>query len=452
MRCPDERSELMTNSTVRDDPNSHRGQKVDALVAPYVERPENVGLAVGIITRAGQHVFCYGVRDRESTAPIDEHTLFEIGSITKVMTANLLAEIERQGMVSSSDPCTKYLPVEANSSKLQAVTLRHLATHTSGLPRLPHNLEDTIQDETNPYAHYGERDLLACLKQVRLRSLGRPRYSNLGMGLLGYLLGRAAGTGYGQALRRFILEPLGLHDTAVELSDEQRSRMAQPHDTSGQPTPPWDAPVLAGAGAVRSSITNLLAFMKANLNAAKANGGTGVVASVRACQQPQMVRKEESFFVAYIASVALPALSLLVQWAVPIRPGRLAFAVVSLAPIIIAAGLGRMAHWFVATALVLAGTYWLWGDSFGWFRGLVLAVIVAGLAHTWRWSPMSRPPRLGWQAMKSGGHDVLWHNGGTGGSASFCAIDPERQTSVVVLSNSAQSVDDLAIEILSAID
>src|SRR5690606_21683506 len=148
----------------------------------------------------------------------------------------------------------------------QEITLRHLSTHTSGLPRLPDNMP--YGDPDDPYADYTEQHLLAFLSGHALqRDIGgTPEYSNLGVGLLGYLLGRAAGSDYETVLRERITGPLGMTDTAITLSAEQAARFAPGLDMYMQPARPWHLNVLAGAGGIRSTASDMLKFASAALD------------------------------------------------------------------------------------------------------------------------------------------------------------------------------------------
>jgi CubicO group peptidase (beta-lactamase class C family) len=172
--------------------------------------------------------------------------------------------------VALDDPAEKYLPTGAHMPTRggRPITLRDLATHMSGLPRLPDNMPYGNADD--PYADYGEAELLAFLGRYQLtRDPGSQfEYSNLGFGLLGYLLGRAAHTDYPTLLARRITGPLGLHDTVIALTPDQQARFAQGHDAFMRPAAPWHLTVLAGAGAIRSSAADMLSFLRAAIDPA----------------------------------------------------------------------------------------------------------------------------------------------------------------------------------------
>jgi CubicO group peptidase (beta-lactamase class C family) len=198
--------------------------------------------------------------------PLGELTVFEIGSITKVFTGTLLADMAARGEVSFGDPIADYLPDDVRvPSRGRPITLLDLSVQHSGLPRLPTNM--TPADPTNPYADYTVEQMYAFLSAYELpREVGAEfEYSNLGVGLLGHLLSLAAGRGYEELVRARILEPLGMDMTAVTLDSTMRERMARGHDAQLDVVPLWDLPTLAGAGALRSNMRDMLTFLEANL-------------------------------------------------------------------------------------------------------------------------------------------------------------------------------------------
>ena len=203
-----------------------------------------------------------------SKASLDGNTTFEIGSITKVFTTALLANMVARGEVRLDDPISKYLPstvrVPARGDK--QITLLDLATQSSGLPGLPNNLKPA--DMTNPYADYSVQQLYAFLSSYQLpRDIGAQfEYSNLGVGLLGHVLSLRAGKSYEALLTERILEPLKMHDTRVVFTPEMREHLAAGHDGAGTAVANWDLPTLAGAGALRSTANDMLKFLAANLD------------------------------------------------------------------------------------------------------------------------------------------------------------------------------------------
>jgi CubicO group peptidase (beta-lactamase class C family) len=264
-------------------------------VVRRVENEEIVGVVVGVVDEEGTSYFGHGRLLAGGERTPDERTVFEIGSITKAFTGVLLAEMAERGQVGLDDPVARLLPPGGRvpSWEGRQITLRDLASHRSGLPRLPGNLAP--KDLANPYADYAAEKMLGFLRQYEL---GRPigaayEYSNLGAGLLGYALARRAGTTYEGLVVERLARPLGLDDTRITLSAEQRSRLAGGH-ADGRPVPNWDLDALAGAGALRSTASDMLRFLAANLGLME----TPLAAALAASRQDPVETGQEQVAVA----------------------------------------------------------------------------------------------------------------------------------------------------------
>lgn len=210
-------------------------------------------------------------RTRSPAGPVPTaDTLFEIGSVTKVFTSLLLAIACLREEVSLETPLHELLTEgQVPSKDGHPITLRHLAHHTSGLPRLPMPWGEVARLELtrhpDPYATVSEAGALAAAERARLRRRpgeGRMHYSNLGVGLLGNALVRVAGAAsYDELVRSRVCRPLGMLDTVVARDPEQRSRTAGGH-RGRRPVANWTFPGLAGAGALWSTATDLLTFTR----------------------------------------------------------------------------------------------------------------------------------------------------------------------------------------------
>jgi CubicO group peptidase (beta-lactamase class C family) len=240
-------------------------EAIGALIEARIAPRKGAGLVVGVLEPKGRRVVAGGP---EGAAPFSGETLFEIGSISKVFTATILADMVAKGEVALDDPAEKYLPAGAKMPERggRKITLKDLSTHMSGLPRLPDNMP--FGDPGDPYADYTEALMLEFLAHYQLpRDIGsQAEYSNFGVGLLGYLLGRAAGSDYETLLRERITGPLGMADTSVTLSPGQQARFAPGHDEYMRPAKPWHLPVLMGAGGIRSTASDMLKFAAAVLD------------------------------------------------------------------------------------------------------------------------------------------------------------------------------------------
>jgi len=327
----------------------------DLLVERIDKQHQSVGIVVGVIDSTGRRTISYGRFDTGDNKAVDGDTIFEIGSATKVFTSLLLADMVQRGEVALTDPVAKYLPagVRMPERNGRQITLEDLATHTSGLPRLPSNLSP--KDAANPYADYSVEQLYQFLSGYQLtRDIGSQyEYSNLGGGLLGHVLARRAGMDYEKLVRSRICEPLGMRSTAITLSEEMKTRFAVGHDATMQRVAYWDLPTLAGAGALRSTANDMLTFVAANLG--------------------------------YVKSPLAPAMAAMLTVRRPTGvPG-----------------------------------------------------LEIGLA---------------WHILTRDGHEIVWHNGGTGGFRSFIGFERKTGMGVVVLSNAETpaGVDDIGQHLLNA--
>jgi len=316
---------------------------------------QSVGIVVGVMDPAGKRIIAYGALDQGDQQPLNGDTVFEIGSITKVFTSLLLSDMVQRGEVKLTDPISKYLPatVKVPERGGRSITLEDLATHTSGLPRLPTNI--TPKDPANPYADYSVEQLYQFLSGYTLpRDIGTQyEYSNLGGGLLGHVLARRAGMDYEALVRARVTGPLKMNRTAITLTPELKARLAVGHDPSMKRTANWDLPTLAGGGALRSTVNDMLTFVAANLG--------------------------------YTKTELAPAMADMLTVRRPTGTPDLEVA-------------------------------------------------------------------LAWHVSTRFGHDIVWHNGGTGGYRTFIGFDPKSRTGVVVLSNAGTpaGVDDIGYHLLDA--
>ncbi len=238
---------------------------VNELIRERVSSGSNPAIVVGVVEDGRTRIFAAGKADAPN-GRLDGNTIFEIGSITKVFTSTILADMVRKGDVSLDDPVEKFLPPTVRvPSRGRKITLLDLSLQHSGLPRLPDNLAP--RDVHNPYADYSADSMFAFLSRYRLtRDVGAQfEYSNLGVGLLGEALSRRAGMTYEQLVTDRVLRPLGMSDTRITLTPDLKQRLIVGYDQLGHPTENWDVRGIAGAGALRSSANDMLKFAAAAL-------------------------------------------------------------------------------------------------------------------------------------------------------------------------------------------
>lgn len=206
-----------------------------------------------------------GNLEPKGTAP--QHVVFEIGSITKVFTALLLAQATIEGKVTFETTVAELMGAaqKFDDARVGAITLRQLATHTSGLPRLPADLS-LGADAQDPYAHYDRARLNAGVQITRLKGDGPfpMSYSNFGVALLGDLLARRYGQTWAELIAQKITGPLKMPDTVLELSKEQQARLAPPY-AGAMPNHAWHLNSFVAAGALHSTAADLVKFGEALL-------------------------------------------------------------------------------------------------------------------------------------------------------------------------------------------
>lgn len=322
-----------------------------AILTTRVDSGRTPGIVVGILERGQRRYVAYGSAGSGRTR-LDEHTLFEIGSMSKTFTGLLLADAVTRGEVRLDQPVAELLQAGAvvPSKKGKPITLEQLSTHRSGLPRVPANLAPV--NPADPYAGYDAKQLHAFLATYVLpRTPGdSAEYSNLGAGLLGHALALRAGMpSWGALVERRITRPLGMRETFVDVPSSFLNRVATGHDDKSNAVAAWHFDALAGAGALRSTAADMLTYLAAEFDTTRGPLGN-------------------------------------------------------------------------ATAF--------------------------GRAPRADFSPGMRIA-LGWMIIGPPTQPVWWHNGGTGGFRSFAAFDPAREVAVVVLANSAISVDDIGMHLMN---
>lgn len=372
--------------------------EVDKIAKQYVKKKKNQGLVIGIIQNGTSTIKGYGQLSKEDTRTPDENTLFEIGSVTSTFTTTLMMLESQEGQFQLQDPVRDFLPSdvklpsytpficrEVPSNKRivtddkydfnpivcepdpykpeTCISFCDLATHTSGLSNAPKGLYSwnpiqIIKQRKDPYKDYSKEELYKNLRRNQL--VKAPGiyyfYSNSGIAVLGNVLADLNKTSYETLLKDKLLMPLQMENTQIELKEEQKNQFAIGHTKTGKVTPHWHFNSMAPAGGLSSSASDLVKFIKANLNS------SDKVLS-NAFEQVQQSRID--------------------------------------AP---KSKLNR------STTI-----------GYGWHISIL--------------NEASNQP-------------LIWMNGGTGGFRSFVGFIKDTNTGIVILSNSANSVDEMAIEIM----
>jgi CubicO group peptidase (beta-lactamase class C family) len=242
---------------------------IQAFVRDHVNLDKGcVGMVVGIVDEHGSSVVSYGKIDDDSGQKVDGDTEFELGSITKTFTALLLEDMVERGELKLNDPAAKYLPtsVKMPTRGGKEITLLHLATHTSGLPRDQDNMAPLSWAQ--PFADYTVEQLYAFLSGCTLsRDPGsKYEYSNIGYGLLGHLIALKAASDYESLVVDRICRSLSMDSTRITLPPALKARSAIGHGWFGKPQEDMILhDTLKGGGGLHSTANDMLKFLSANL-------------------------------------------------------------------------------------------------------------------------------------------------------------------------------------------
>jgi beta-lactamase class C len=250
------------------------------------------GISLGLYCKDQTRFYNLGFANKATQEPVTENTIFEIASISKVFASTLLASEVVDNPIRLDEPISSYLLElpKGRDRPIDRVTFKHLATHTSSLPR------DGASDRglTN-------RELLEELAQWQPSSpIGTQKsYSNYGYGLLGqavldaYVRQSRVHVTFEKLLTMKIAEPLGMNDTYVTVPAEKRNRYAQGYGRQGRPVENYfENPVWPGGGGIRSTTSDMMKFLRANLGNSSEPSSKKLVDAMKLAQTPVTVNNE----------------------------------------------------------------------------------------------------------------------------------------------------------------
>ncbi|WP_394973835.1 serine hydrolase domain-containing protein [uncultured Croceitalea sp.] len=247
----------------------------DSIAKVHFQDSTNVGLSIGIIKNDSIQKYYYGGKYVSTLKDIDSTTLFEIGSVTKLYTSFILASLETENKISRFDLLSKYLPKEVTDGKIWSskVRLVDLATHTSGFPQFE-STKSLISlegfDENDPYGLFTEDFMLNILKKTdTLSNYGKIRYSNFGIGLLGYAMAKSQNTSFSDLFMKYIVKGLGLKSTYLSVPEKYLTNIAIPHRKLDK-MPLIHLAGMSPSGSIKTSMPDLLRFLDMHLKKPKA--------------------------------------------------------------------------------------------------------------------------------------------------------------------------------------
>lgn len=249
-------------------------QAIDREAGKMVGRGVPDALVIGVVKQGRTWTRSYGDRPLNGAARPDGDSVFQIGSLTKIFTVVTLLDLVREGLVSLDDDLIRVLGDRVRLSRAAgAITLRQLASHTSGLPPVPPSLMMLPRDDADPYSRLTRQDVYGYLATAEgLKRPGSVEYSNYGMGLLGHVLEDRTGASLEQLMSTRIFAPLSMSSTFMTPLHASARSVVPGASEAGDPAPVWRFGALGGAGALCSTANDMLAFIQAVLTADGAPG------------------------------------------------------------------------------------------------------------------------------------------------------------------------------------
>ena len=243
-------------------------QIVAQKVQPILPKGGGGGVAVAVQMNGKTQFFNYGMADNAQNRPVTPDSIFNLGSVGKVFATTLLAEAVKQGELSLNDPVAKYVTELQRGGDVRRITLGQLASHSSGLPRVPQ------QYETWHKGRYTWPDFVRFLNSWKASPNHEPGqqylYSNAAMVLLRVALERRFNTHFAALMHQRLTGPLGMTSTALPLPRDLLGRAVQGYGPQGRPIgkPGMEGGTFEwpGAGQIYSSSRDMAIFLAANLN------------------------------------------------------------------------------------------------------------------------------------------------------------------------------------------
>jgi len=245
-----------------------KSQSLEEKIKMRVDYQETPGIVVGIYENGKVTYHSFGVMNLQTGEAVTPKTLFEIGSITKAFTTSMAALLSLENKLKFSDRAQIYLPSKMILPEKdgKAITIEHLATAHSGLPRMPKNFSP--KDAANPYIDYTEDFLTAFISNCELtRAPGSEyEYSNLGMGLLGFILTKMEDKPYPKLVAELITKPLDMNQTTIAGMGKEKNLATGYSDNTPVKAWTWNnESVLTGAGGIVSNAEDMMKFMIAQI-------------------------------------------------------------------------------------------------------------------------------------------------------------------------------------------
>jgi CubicO group peptidase (beta-lactamase class C family) len=223
------------------------------------------GFIVGIIDKDTSFVVDFGSAVKGADVQLTDTTLFEIGSITKLLSATLLTQLIEAGTVDPTASINAYLPVDSRNPRMENALVLDLMLHTAGLPKRPKDFGVKSTIAVDPYRYYTDGDLLDFYHEFVPSKRKKHHYSHTGYALLELIVETATDLDYEEALRHYVLEPMGMSQTFITYP-EDKDIVTPGYTFSGRDADPWHFSSFAASEGGKSSLRDLLTFAQATMD------------------------------------------------------------------------------------------------------------------------------------------------------------------------------------------
>ncbi|MCB0652748.1 MAG: beta-lactamase family protein [Saprospiraceae bacterium] len=242
--------------------------------------PNGTELSIGVLENGKWVKVEYRLENDEFVEVKNDDKIFEIGSITKTFTASLIMKLLKEGKLALSDPIQKYLPIQMaqDSFEEKTITVQHLITHTSGLSSGPSSftlpyLRALLFTPKNPNRNFKVKHYYRYLKKFELDYLpGKEwNYNNAGYGLLGEIISNVNGMSWEKSVQKNIFIPLGMRNSYFEIDKHNRDQLVVGITAKGKKSKPWEMKFINPAGAIKSTLNDMIIYASAQLNSSQEN-------------------------------------------------------------------------------------------------------------------------------------------------------------------------------------
>lgn len=243
-------------------------EEIEKIAYPYLISGDRLGIAIGTYDNGTERFYSYGVKNIKNGGSIDINTIFEIGSISKTFTATAVASMHLNGELNLTDEVESFFEGKVNFTEPgnRKIELLHLANHTSALPREPNNINS--QNSEQIFNDYSINDFYDFANNYELSRIvgSQCEYSNLGMGILGYILKEQRNTSYYELVQAEILSKLEMNVTSLRFGDTNTDNIAFGY-VGNEPKGEMEfSEVFEGAGVLVSNMSDMMKYLKAQFS------------------------------------------------------------------------------------------------------------------------------------------------------------------------------------------